>query len=221
MGAIRCIHTWFFFGVRGGLYYSSLSAMLCIFHFSSLQKIIFQATSTQWNAFLLFDVLQCIGIGLLLLCLLLVIVRREKLFLGTLTVLLFVIVYSTPIFWTARVQQIFPLTILSTVNGLTGSSFPLFPFVGFLLASTCVSWLFLRAVQGGHEGIFVKWLMLASALLVAVGLLFDALPFQVYVEYFSWNTSPSYFWMRLGLLLLMLGGLWYLEDYFATRGGIQ
>jgi uncharacterized membrane protein len=187
------------------------------FPFLSLQKIIFQATSAQWNAFLLFDVLQCIGIGLLLLCLLLVIVRREKLFLGTLTVLLFAIVYSTPIFWAARVQQIFPLTISSAVNGLTSSSFPLFPFVGFLLAGTCVSWLFLRAAQGGHEEIFVKWLMLASALLVAVGLLFDALPFHTYAEYFFWNTSPNYFWIRLGLLLLMLGGLWYLEDYFATR----
>jgi uncharacterized membrane protein len=68
------------------------------FPFLSLQKIIFQATSAQRNAFLLFDVLQCIGIGLLLLCLLLVTVKREKLFLGTLTVLLFAIVYSTPIF---------------------------------------------------------------------------------------------------------------------------
>jgi Protein of unknown function (DUF1624). len=187
------------------------------FPFLSLQKIIFQATSAQWNAFLLFDVLQCIGIGLLLQRLLLVIIRREKLFLGTLTVLLFAIVYSTPLFWTSHVQQIFPLTISSAVNGITGSSFPLFPFVGFLLAGTCVSWLFLRAAQGGYEEIFVKWLMLAGALLVAVGLLFDALPFQIYAEYFFWNTSPNYFWIRLGLLLLMLGGLWYLEDYFATR----
>jgi hypothetical protein len=189
------------------------------FPFLSLQKIIFQATSAQWKAFLLFDVLQCIGIGLLLLRLLLVIVRHEKLFLGTLTVLLFAIVYSTPIFWTERVQQIFPLTISSAVNGLTGSSFPLFPFVGFLLAGTCVSWLFLRAAQDGHEEIFVKWLMLAGALLVAVGLLFDALPFQTYAEYLFWNTSPNYFWTRLGVLLLMLGGLWYLEDYFSTRSG--
>jgi hypothetical protein len=63
--------------------------------------------------------------------------------------------------------------------------------------------------------------MLASALLVAVGLLFDALPFRVYTEYFFWNTSPNYFWIRLGLLLLMLGGLWYLEDYFLPLAGTQ
>jgi uncharacterized membrane protein len=189
------------------------------FPFLSLQKIIFQATSAQWKAFLLFDVLQCIGIGLLLLRLLLVIVRREKLFLGTLTVLIFATVYSTPLFWTAHVQQIFHLTISSAVNGLTGSSFPLFPFVGFLLAGTCVSWLFLRAAQDGHEEIFIKWLMLAGVMFITVGLFFDALPFQTYTEYSFWNTGPNYFWIRLGVLLLMLGGLWYLEDYFATRRG--
>jgi uncharacterized membrane protein len=189
------------------------------FPFLSLQKTIAEATSTQWNAFLLFDVLQCIGVGLLLLRLLLVIVRREKIFLGTLTVLLFAIVYSTPIFWSACVQQIFPLTISSAVNGLTGSAFPLFPFVGFLLAGTCVSWLFLRAAQDGREEIFIKWLMLAGTLLVTVGLVFDALPFQTYAEYSFWNSSPNFFWIRLGVLLLMLGGLWYLEDYFSTSSG--
>ena len=58
--------------------------------------------------------------------------------------------------------------------------------------------------------------MFAGVLLVAAGLLFDALPFHTYKEYSFWNTSPNYFWIRLGVLLLMLGGLWYLEDYFAT-----
>jgi hypothetical protein len=189
------------------------------FPFLSLQKTIVEATSTQWSTFLLFDVLQCIGFGLLLLCLLLVILRREKLFLGTLTVLLFATVYSTPIFWTARVQQIFPLTISSAVNGLTGSSFPFFPFASFLLAGTCVSWLFLRAAQDGQEEFFIKRLMLAGVVLIIIGLFFNALPFQTYAEYSFWNTSPNYFWIRLGMLLLMLSGLWYLEDYFATREG--
>jgi uncharacterized membrane protein len=46
------------------------------FPFLSLQKTLNEATSTQWNTFLLFDVLQCIGIGLLLLRLLLVEIGR-------------------------------------------------------------------------------------------------------------------------------------------------
>jgi len=61
--------------------------------------------------------------------------------------------------------------------------------------------------------------MFAGVLLVAAGLLFDALPFHTCKEYSFWNTSPNYFWIRLGVLLLMLGGLWYLEDYFATGKG--
>jgi uncharacterized membrane protein len=187
------------------------------FPFLSLQKTIAEATLTQWNTFLLFDVLQCIGVGLLLLRCLLVIIRREKIFLTTIAVLLFTIVYLTPTFWTTQIQQIFPLIISSAVNGLTGSSFPLFPFVGFILAGTCVAWLFLRAAQDRHEEIFVKWLMLVGVLLIALGILFDALPFHTYTEYMFWNTSPNYFWIRLGTLLLMVGGLWYLEDFFFAQ----
>ncbi len=189
------------------------------FPFLSLQKIISQATSAQWKAFLLFDVLQCIGIGLLLMRLLLVLVRQERIFLGILTFLVFAIVYSTPLFWAPHVQQIFSLTISSAINGLTGSSFPIFPFAGFLLAGTGVSWIFLRAAQEGCEKTFIKWLMLVGALLVTTGWLFETLPFQVYEEYSFWNTSPNYFWIQLGVLLIMLGGFWYLEGFFATHKG--
>jgi hypothetical protein len=51
------LHSQLFFGVRGGLYGSSLWAMLCIFRFSLFQKIIFRATLAQWKAFLFFDML--------------------------------------------------------------------------------------------------------------------------------------------------------------------
>jgi uncharacterized membrane protein len=187
------------------------------FPFLSLRKTLGEATSAQWNTFFLFDVLQCIGIGLLLMRLLLITVKREKLFLLFLTFLLFTIVYVTPLFWTAHIQQILPLIISSAVNGFTGSPFPLFPFMGFLLAGTCVSWLFLRAAQDGFEEIFMKWLMCAGALLVLVGFFLDILPVHTYKECLFWNTSPNYFWMRLGILFLMLSGLWFLEDSFASH----
>jgi uncharacterized membrane protein len=187
------------------------------FPYVSLYKTINEATVIQWNAFLLFDVLQCIGVGLLLLRFLLVIVRQEKIFLGIIAALLLTVVYSTPIFWSADIQQFVPLIISSAMNGLTGSPFPLFPYLGFLVAGTFVSWLFLRAAQDEYEENFIKWLMLSGALLVVVGLIFDLLPFQTYTEYLFWNTSPNFFWIRLGILFLMLGGLWYLEDYFSNR----
>jgi uncharacterized membrane protein len=187
--------------------------------FLSLQKIYSHASSTQWNAFLLFDVLQCIGIGLLLLRILLVIARQEKVFLGIITALLFIIIYVTPLAWTVHIQKTLPLLLSSAFNGMTGSPFPLFPFLGFIIAGTCVAWLFLRAAQDEREEVFIKQLMVIGALLIAFGLLLDALPFQSFAEYSFWTTSPNYFWIRLGILLLMLSGLWYIEDFFSTSGG--
>jgi uncharacterized membrane protein len=187
--------------------------------FLSLQKTIAIATSTQWNAFLLFDVLQCIGVGLLLMRFLLVTLRREWLFIGTLVSLLFTVVYITPLLWVSDIESFLPLSISSAVNGLTGSPFPLFPFLGFLIAGTCVSWLFLRATQNGHEDAFIQWLMFSGIILFVGGAFLDAIPIQTYKEYLFWSTSPNYFWMRLGILLLMLGSLWYIEDISSAHGG--
>jgi uncharacterized membrane protein len=189
------------------------------FPFLSLQKTLVEATPAQWKTFFLFDVLQCIGIGLLLMSFLLVTVKQERLFLFLLMFLLLTTVYVTPLFWTSHLQRILPLVISSAVNGLTRSPFPLFPFIGFLLAGTCVSWLFLRASQDGYEEIFIKWLMCAGGFLVFVGFFLDKLPVHTYQEYLFWSTSPNYFWIRLGILFLMLGGLWYLEDSFASHRG--
>jgi len=186
--------------------------------FLSLHKTLATANFTQWNAFFIFDVLQCIGMCLLLMRLLLVILRRERLFIVTLLALLFTFVYTTPLLWTTQIQQRMPLLVLSAINGLTGSPFPLFPYAGFLIAGTCVSWLFLRIGQERHQELFVAWLMLAGLLLVIVSAFLDMLPVQTYTQYNFWSTSPNYFWIRLGILLLMLSVLWYMEDYFSIHG---
>jgi hypothetical protein len=186
--------------------------------FLSLQKTITTASLVQWNSFFVFDVLQCIGMCLLIMRILLVTLRREQLFITTLLAMLFAFVYTTPLFWTARIQQTMPLIVSSAINGLSSSPFPLFPYSGFLIAGTCVSWLFLRVGQDKHQELFIKWLMLAGILIIVAGVLLDALPVQTYTQDIYWSTSPNYFWIRLGILLLMLGTLWYIEDFFSTHG---
>ena len=191
------------------------------FPYLSLSKTLEQATSTQWNAFLIFDVLQCIGLGLLTMRLLLFFLKREDIFIGSLLGLLLSIVYLTPLVWMKNTQNSLPLWFLSALNGLAGSPFPIFPYVGFLVAGTLVSWLFLRAAQEGREEFVVKRMILGGITLVLCGYVSDAFPVQTYPDYNFWNTSPNFFWIRLGMLLLMLGGLWYLEDFLARHSNIK
>jgi hypothetical protein len=185
--------------------------------FLSLQKTFSTASIVQWNAFFVFDVLQCIGICLLAMRLLLILLKREQVFLTVLLALLFAFVYATPLFWTERVQQTMPRIISSAMNGLTGSPFPLFPYSGFLIAGTCVSWLFLRVGQDKPQELFMKWLMLAGVLLIGIGVFLEAVPVQTYRLDNFWSTSPNYFWIRLGILLFLLSALWYIEDFFSLH----
>jgi len=185
--------------------------------FLSLHKTLATASGSQWSAFLLFDVLQCIGICLLMMRLLLVLLKREKWFIASLLALLFTFVYASPMVWTAQIQQSIPLLLSSAVNGLSGSPFPLFPYAGFLFAGTIVSWVFLRVGQDAYQETFMKWLMFSGLLLIAIGVLLDALPFHTYRQDNFWSTSPNYFWIRLGILMFMLGVLWTIEDFISIH----
>ncbi len=185
--------------------------------FLSIQKTSSLATPEKWNELFLFDVLQCIGFSLLAMRLLLVIVNKEKLFIASLIFFLFGIVYSTPFFWNEQFSASLHPALASALNGLKGSPFPLFPYAGFLLAGTGVSWLFLRAVQSEKEHIFIKRLLLIGIFFIIAGYTLDSLPFKTYSDYSFWYTSPNYFWIRLGFLFILLSILWYIEDFIASH----
>jgi uncharacterized membrane protein len=177
----------------------------------SLEKTIRQATPEQWNAFFAFDVLQCIGFGLLFLRLVLFVLKRENLFVGSLFALTIGIVYASPVLGLDRFDHL-PLLFSSALNMLSGSPFPVFPFLGFLFAGAFVSWLFLRSAHTNGERRFMQCTFGSGIFLFIFGFLLDILPIRTYPAYDFWSTSPNYFWMRLGILLVMLSLLWFFEN---------
>jgi acyltransferase len=182
----------------------------------SLSKTLAKATPEQWNLFLAFDALQCIAIGLLIVRLSLFFLKQERPFIVLTSILLLAVVYAAPYFWQLP-DTAMPLWLGSLFNGVTGSPFPLFPYVGFLFAGVLTAWLFLREAQQGNASRYIRFLLLAGAGLVFLGFVFDALPFQSYPVYDFWHTSPNFFWIRLGILLCMLGGLWHIERFLAAN----
>jgi hypothetical protein len=185
--------------------------------FFSLVKTISETTPEQWNAFLAFDALQCIGIALIMLRFLLLVLRDERLFTRAVLILLVLCVYVTPFLWNEEVSHQLPKWLAQAVNGLNGSFFPLFPNAGYLFAGTLISWRFLRRAQEGEEQIFMRNLGISGILLILLGYLLDLVPVSVYPEYDFWFTSPNYFWMKLGTLMLLLVGLWEFENAVRHR----
>lgn len=178
----------------------------------SFQKVFEGSLPGEWDTFFAFDALQCIGLTLIALRLLLITFRSERWFFRSVMVLLLVVVYATPFLWDPAHTAHFPRFLSQAVNGLNGSFFPLFPNAGFLLAGTLVAWLFLRKGQEGMEQDFIKNLGVTGMGLILAGTLLDRVPLQMYPVYNFWFTSPNFFWMRLGILFLLLSGLWYFEN---------
>jgi len=185
--------------------------------FFSLKKILEQSTPQQWTAFFSFDVLQCIGLTLLGLRLLLVVLRSETLFVRVVIALLIFFVYTTPFFWSKELSDRLPDFVAMGLNGVGGSPYPLFPNSAFVLAGTVMAWRFLRCAQEGKEDKFVRNLTIVGLLLIVAGHALDWLPYRTFPEYNFWNTSPNYFWIRLGVLFVLLASLWLFESLVVHR----
>jgi fucose 4-O-acetylase-like acetyltransferase len=183
--------------------------------FFSFRKIVMEGTTENLLQLFQCDVLCCIGIGLLTLHALLFLFKHERRFYALVLVAILLACFLTPLMWDFDAHQYLPLPIAQLVNSTHGSQFPLFPFVGFLFAGVIVSWEYTIAVERNTERKFMRQIIGIGAGLIFAGLIFDFIPVQIYPTYNFWYTSPSYFFIRLGSLMLMIGGFWYLAQKIA------
>lgn len=177
----------------------------------SIRKIILDATTADYLQLFQSDVLACIGIGLLVLHGLVFFFKTEGKFYGLVLVFVFVVSLLTPFTWKKNVHEFLPLPIAQLLNGNYGSFFPLFPYVGFLFAGVLVSWEYLVAVRRGDQQMFMLKLAVCGAGCVALGMFFDAFPVQLYPQNDFWVTSPNYFLIRTGMLMLVASLVWYVS----------
>ncbi len=188
----------------------SLGLMLHL-PFFSLRKIVTYGTTADYLQLFQSDVLTCIGIGLLSLHAILFFFKNEKHFYGLVTATIGAVCLLTPFVWDIDMLGYLPLSLAQLMNSSHGSPFPLFPYVGFLYAGVIVSWEFLVAVHHGRQKLFMLKLAVIGASLIAAGMIFDALPIQLYPKYDFWYTSPNYFFIRLGVLMLTATGFWFIS----------
>ena len=116
----------------------------------------------------------------------------------------------TPLLWTTWRPDWLPWPLESYVNGVHNLGepqpwlFPIFPWTAFAFAGLAVGFLLLG--DWAHQRGAAIFVLLGSA---GVGLIYfakwmDARPWQLYREYDFWHTSPNFFLIRVGLLLIIL-----------------
>ena len=172
----------------------------------SLQHLLYVAGDAAWRDFFQVDVLQCIAATLLLLQGLLLVLRTERRLTATAVVIAILVVFATPVIWTVDFTRFLPLPLASYLTPANKSQFPLFPWAAFLLGGAVAGSFYLELRERLRR--YLLWSGLA-AILLSIAL--EPLLSQLYPVYSYWRGSPSFFLLRLGLVLILAWGLYTYE----------
>ncbi len=166
-------------------------------------------TLRQW---LRVDVLQHIGLSLVILQSLAVLLRTEKRFIAAVGLLFLVAVFAAPFLWDWDAAHYFPTGIAAYLTSRTGSMFPLFPWAGFTYAGVLVAYA-ARSVKKPSRELAWPLLGLTLALFVLpVGL--NRAGIQLYGAHDFWKSDPYYFFFRLANVLAIVT-FWCFVERFA------
>ena len=163
-----------------------------------------------WTDLLRVDVLNVIGVSIMLMGVLCYAVEGRGAAISASLAVALGIALATPLVWTTWRPRLLPWWLESYVNGVHTQGnpqfylFPMFPWTGFAFAGLAVGFLLTSEVARARPAAMVGALGGAGALLVTLGLALDAAPWHVYAAYDFWHSSPEFFLIRCGLVLLLM-----------------
>ena len=184
--------------------------------FFSLRRTLKETTPEHWLNFYQADVLHCIAAGLLAIFAARVIVKRDEVFERLLWVGAFAAVVMAPFLWDVDFNRSVHPLVSAYVNGQHFSQFPLFPWLGFLFFGGIVGVKFLNARARDREELFIRSIVLWGIGCVAVALLMGD-HFRIPGASKDIRPQPVFFLLRLGVVLLLLGGCWWYEQFRKTE----
>jgi uncharacterized membrane protein len=156
-----------------------------------------------WQGWLQVDVLQCIGVTLIFLQLLMWVAGSPERFAKLAAGAGAFVVLLAPVSWALHWTKIIPLTAASYLTSQTGSLFPLFPWSGYVLFGSALGYVIVRRNWGvGH--LTPKPLLAVGGAMIAAGMLVAVLPFRPYGDIFFWTISPGVFLLKGGSVLVLL-----------------
>lgn len=116
----------------------------------------------------------------------------------------------TPPLWTTWRPHWLPWPLESYINGVHNLGapqswlFPIFPWAAFAFAGLAAGFI-LQSQKARQRQALVFFLAgAAGLLLIAASRWLDARPLQLYAVYDYWHTSPNFFLIRVGMLLVIL-----------------
>jgi uncharacterized membrane protein len=187
-----------------------------------------------WTDLLRVDVLNILGLSMMLMGVLYwltagsveISASRTRNIIGAFFAATFVGLLS-PLLWTNARPSWLPWPLESYINGVHVFDkpqpwlFPLFPWAGFAFAGLAVGFLLFSDIAKRKQDVVFAGIGAVGLLAAALSSAFDGSPIRLYPSaiYDYWHTSPNFFLMRCGILLVILSLTYaWCRWGFAQRG---
>ncbi len=165
------------------------------------------------------DILNTIGFSMMLMGLLCWLVlstyrgtRIRLALVSTSIVVAGLISLFTPPLWTTWRPDWLPWPLESYINGVHNLGvpqpwlFPIFPWAAFAFAGLSTGFILQSTWAREHESLNFVLTGTSGLVFIALSRWFDRQPHQLYSVYDYWHTSPNFWLIRIGMLLVMLAG---------------
>jgi uncharacterized membrane protein len=171
---------------------------------------------SPWTDLLRVDVLNILGLSMMLMGVLCwatgdgaaAVARMRTL--AASVVVAAVVAMVTPPLWTTHQPKFLPWPLQSYINGVHIFDkpqpwlFPLFPWSAFAFAGLAVGFYLFADFAKRKQGLAFAALAGAGVVAVSLSAVFDSSRFRLYAVYDYWHSSPNFFLMRCGILLIIL-----------------
>jgi uncharacterized membrane protein len=177
-----------------------------------VQEFVLGYPSAPWTDLLRVDILNVIGASIMLMGV--VCWFAKKLLMNGLLAggAAAGIAIVTPLLWTSWQPRWMPWFLESYINGCHNLGapqpwlFPLFPWAAFAFGGLAVGFFLLSDWARARDVRAMMVLGGAGAICFGLGWLFDAVPVELYPVYDFWHTSPNFFLMRMGVVMMIVVG---------------
>jgi uncharacterized membrane protein len=180
-----------------------------------VQEFVLGYPKAPWTDLLRVDVLNILGIAMMLMGVLCWLATSQRLAVSRRTtiwsalVLTAVVAMITPVLYTHRLQFL-PWPIESYIDGVHTFNapqpwlFPIFPWIAFAFAGLAAGFFLFTDFAKRSEHRTFAVLGLTGVASVVAAQLFDRAPVPLYEVYDYWHTSPQFLLLRCGALLMVM-----------------
>jgi uncharacterized membrane protein len=148
------------------------------------------------------DVLHLIAVSLLLLQILFLLIKDNKKYFYVICYAAVITILATPYIWQIRFSTILPIEMASSLNNLTGSLFPVFPWLAYVFMGAALMQLLLE--HPAEQKRILKLFFVSGIIMITLGVIPELLKIKTSLYYDFWQTSPNIFLIKFGIVLVLL-----------------